>query len=106
MDVMDVNTQKGVEMSMAQFAKYYENKERENLYNVISLEFSKTKLEDFVQAPSIVSIHNNNNQFLYSAFHTRRASQSAPHYYPWSLGLNSFLKPSQLPGGSMQPVQH
>ncbi|XP_033627389.1 lysine-specific demethylase 2B-like isoform X1 [Asterias rubens] len=53
-DVMDVNTQKGVEMSMAQFAKYYENKERENLYNVISLEFSKTKLEDFVQAPSIV----------------------------------------------------
>ncbi|XP_022085617.1 lysine-specific demethylase 2A-like isoform X2 [Acanthaster planci] len=53
-DVMDVNTQKGVEMSMAQFAKYYESKERDQLYNVISLEFSHTKLEEFVQAPSIV----------------------------------------------------
>ncbi|XP_038053826.1 lysine-specific demethylase 2B-like isoform X2 [Patiria miniata] len=53
-DVMDVHTQKGVEMSMAQFAKYYENKEREQLYNVISLEFSRTKLEEFVEAPSIV----------------------------------------------------
>ena len=42
---------------------------------------------------------NNNNPFLYSAFHTQRTSQSASHYSPWSLGLQSLLKPSQLPGG-------
>ena len=49
---------------------------------------------------SVVVVHfNNNNPFLYSAFHTRRASQSASHYYPWSLGLNSLIKLSQLPGG-------
>ena len=33
MDVMDVNTQKGIEMSMAQFARYYESPDRKELYN-------------------------------------------------------------------------
>ncbi|KAK1904385.1 Lysine-specific demethylase 2A [Dissostichus eleginoides] len=49
-DVMDVNTQKGIEMSMAQWRRYYETppSEREKLYNVISLEFSHTKLENLV----------------------------------------------------------
>ena len=37
----------------------------------------------------------NNNQFSYS-------TPRFQHYYPWSLGLSSFLKPSQLPG-SIQP---
>ncbi|KAG8547692.1 hypothetical protein GDO81_027784 [Engystomops pustulosus] len=49
-DVMDVGTQKGIEMTMAQWAKYYETpeEERQRLYNVISLEFSHTKLENLV----------------------------------------------------------
>ncbi|XP_043938154.1 lysine-specific demethylase 2A-like [Protopterus annectens] len=57
-DVMDVNTQKGIEMTMAQWAKYYETpeEEREKLYNVISLEFSHTKLENLVQRPSTVDL--------------------------------------------------
>ncbi|KAJ8044202.1 Lysine-specific demethylase 2B [Holothuria leucospilota] len=54
LDVMDVNTQKGVEMNMAQFAKYYENTDREKLLNVISLEFSHTRLDDLVQSPAVV----------------------------------------------------
>ncbi|XP_075698040.1 lysine-specific demethylase 2A isoform X2 [Rhinoderma darwinii] len=55
-DVMDVGTQKGIEMTMAQWAKYYETpaEEREKLYNVISLEFSHTKLENLVQRPATV----------------------------------------------------
>ncbi|XP_071986278.1 lysine-specific demethylase 2A isoform X5 [Engystomops pustulosus] len=55
-DVMDVGTQKGIEMTMAQWAKYYETpeEERQRLYNVISLEFSHTKLENLVQRPATV----------------------------------------------------
>uniref|UniRef100_UPI00398E330B lysine (K)-specific demethylase 2Bb isoform X1 n=2 Tax=Pristiophorus japonicus TaxID=55135 RepID=UPI00398E330B len=57
-DVMDVNTQKGIEMSMSQWVKYYETPEveREKLYNVISLEFSHTKLENLVKRPNVVDM--------------------------------------------------
>ncbi|XP_061101235.1 lysine (K)-specific demethylase 2Aa isoform X1 [Conger conger] len=57
-DVMDVTTQKGIEMSMAQWRRYYETPpaQREKLYNVISLEFSHTKLENLVQRPASVDI--------------------------------------------------
>lgn len=58
-DVMDVNTQKGIEMSMAQWRRYYETppSEREKLYNVISLEFSHTRLENLVKRPASVRIN-------------------------------------------------
>uniref|UniRef100_A0A8K9WUD8 [histone H3]-dimethyl-L-lysine(36) demethylase n=1 Tax=Oncorhynchus mykiss TaxID=8022 RepID=A0A8K9WUD8_ONCMY len=58
MDVMDVSTQKGIEMSMAQWRRYYETppSQRDKLYNVISLEFSHTKLENLVQRPASVDI--------------------------------------------------
>uniref|UniRef100_A0A673KBW1 [histone H3]-dimethyl-L-lysine(36) demethylase n=1 Tax=Sinocyclocheilus rhinocerous TaxID=307959 RepID=A0A673KBW1_9TELE len=57
-DVMDVNTQKGIEMSMGQWRRYYETppSEREKLYNVISLEFSHTKLEHLVKRPTSVDM--------------------------------------------------
>uniref|UniRef100_A0AAY4BTH6 [histone H3]-dimethyl-L-lysine(36) demethylase n=1 Tax=Denticeps clupeoides TaxID=299321 RepID=A0AAY4BTH6_9TELE len=57
-DVMDVNTQKGIEMSMGQWGRYYETpaSEREKLYNVISLEFSHTKLENLVKRPASVDM--------------------------------------------------
>uniref|UniRef100_A0AAR2L9P3 [histone H3]-dimethyl-L-lysine(36) demethylase n=1 Tax=Pygocentrus nattereri TaxID=42514 RepID=A0AAR2L9P3_PYGNA len=57
-DVMDVSTQKGSEMSMAQFVRYYETpeEEREKLFNVISLEFSHTKLENLIQRPAVVDL--------------------------------------------------
>ncbi|XP_043571650.1 lysine-specific demethylase 2B isoform X1 [Chiloscyllium plagiosum] len=57
-DVMDVSTQKGIEMSMSQWVKYYETPEmeREKLYNVISLEFSHTKLENLVHRPNVVDL--------------------------------------------------
>lgn len=57
-DVMDVNTQKGTEMSMSQFVRYYETPEaqRDKLYNVISLEFSHTKLEHLVKRPTVVRL--------------------------------------------------
>lgn len=56
-DVMDVATQKGTEMSMAQWRRYYETppSQREKLYNVISLEFSHTRLENLVKRPATVS---------------------------------------------------
>ncbi|XP_068176925.1 lysine (K)-specific demethylase 2Aa [Antennarius striatus] len=57
-DVMDVSTQKGTEMSMAQWTRYYETPpcQREKLYNVISLEFSHTKLENLVRRPATVDL--------------------------------------------------
>ncbi|XP_035899887.1 jmjC domain-containing histone demethylation protein 1 [Anopheles stephensi] len=54
LDVMDVNTQKNVEMTMKEWEKYYEDPEKTKLLNVISLEFSHTKLENYVQSPAIV----------------------------------------------------
>lgn len=58
LDVMDVSTQKGTEMSMAQWARYYETppSQREKLYNVISLEFSHTKMEALVTRPATVRV--------------------------------------------------
>ncbi|XP_042297619.1 lysine-specific demethylase 2B isoform X5 [Sceloporus undulatus] len=55
---MDVNTQKGTEMSMSQFVRYYETPEaeRKKLYNVISLEFSHTKLANIVKRPNVVDL--------------------------------------------------
>lgn len=54
LDVMDVNTQKNMEMSMKEWQKYYEDPNKKKLLNVISLEFSHTKLENYVKAPAIV----------------------------------------------------
>lgn len=44
-------------MSMAQWSRYYETpvSQRDKLYNVISLEFSHTKLESLVKRPTTVS---------------------------------------------------
>lgn len=53
-DVVDVKTQKGLTMSMKDWCEYYENQERTRLLNVISLEFSHTKLENYVEAPLVV----------------------------------------------------
>lgn len=66
-DVMDVSTQKGMEMSMSQWRRYYETpaSEREKLYNVISLEFSHTKLEHLVKRPASVG------HFFHACTHTR-----------------------------------
>ncbi|CAL1543944.1 unnamed protein product [Lymnaea stagnalis] len=54
LDVMDVTTQKAMEMSMKDWVKYYENPERDRLLNVISLEFCHTRLENYVESPTLV----------------------------------------------------
>ena len=58
LDVVDVNTQKGLEMSLKEWVTYYENKEqhKDRLLNVISLEFSHTRLEDYVDQPRVVTL--------------------------------------------------
>lgn len=55
-DVMDVKTQKNIEMSMKDWCKYYESKNRDRLLNVISLEFSHTRLDELVDSPMIVKL--------------------------------------------------
>lgn len=55
LDVMDVTTQKAMEMSMKDWVRYYENPERDRLLNVISLEFCHTRLENYVESPTLVS---------------------------------------------------
>lgn len=54
LDVMDVRTQKNLELTMKQWQEYYEKDNKDRLLNVISLEFSHTKLENFVEAPTVV----------------------------------------------------
>lgn len=56
LDVMDVQTQKDIEMSMKEWCKYYESKHKDKLLNVISLEFSHTKLDQLVDSPMIVKL--------------------------------------------------
>lgn len=56
LDVMDVNTQKNFEMTMKEWTKYYEEGVKDKLLNVISLEFSHTKLENYIKRPNIVCI--------------------------------------------------
>lgn len=54
LDVMDVNTQKNLEMTMKEWEQYYEEPHKDRLLNVISLEFSHTKLDNYVQSPAVV----------------------------------------------------
>ncbi|CAK9304375.1 unnamed protein product [Gordionus sp. m RMFG-2023] len=54
LDVMDVETQKDLVMTMKDWCKYFKNPVKHKLLNVISLEFSKTKLEDYVEMPKVV----------------------------------------------------
>lgn len=51
---MDVSTQRSLQMTMHQWAKYFESDNRDTLLNVISLEVSNTKLGDIVQPPTFV----------------------------------------------------
>jgi F-box and leucine-rich repeat protein 10/11 len=53
-DVIDCSTQKNFQMTMKEWCEYYENTNRDRILNVISLEFSHTKLEDYVEPPLIV----------------------------------------------------
>lgn len=52
---MDVNSQNNFEMTMKEWVEYYEKPVKDKLLNVISLEFSHTKLENYVKIPNIVS---------------------------------------------------
>lgn len=57
-DVMNVDTQESLQMTMKSWADYYDQpkEKRSKLLNVISLEFSHTPLERYVESPSIVSV--------------------------------------------------
>lgn len=55
-DVMDVRTQKNIEMTMRDWCKYYESRNRDRLLNVISLEFSHTELASQIDSPKIVKL--------------------------------------------------
>jgi F-box/leucine-rich repeat protein 10/11 len=54
---MDVNTQTAMEMSMKEWVRYYTSPDRDRLLNVISLEFSHTRLENYVEQPEVVCTH-------------------------------------------------
>ena len=63
-DVMDVSTQRNLEMTMKEWEQYYENPNKDRLLNVISLEFSHTKLESFVHPPKTVKWNNKTLNFI------------------------------------------
>ena len=56
-DVVNVDTQESLQMTMKSWTDYYDEspEKRSRLLNVISLEFSHTTLEKYVESPSIVS---------------------------------------------------
>ena len=53
-DVMDCSTQDALVMTMEEWVQYYNDPTKERLLNVITLEFSKTKLDKQVMAPKVV----------------------------------------------------
>ena len=57
--------------------------------------------KQYLQKRLVFYIYNNNNNsgVLFSAqVHHAVRLMALNHYYLWSLGLKSFLKPSQVPG--------
>jgi len=75
LDVMDVNTQKNFEMTMKEWTKYYEEPVKDKLLNVISLEFSHTKLENYIKRPNIVNITS-----FYHLHNLKKTIYNAEHY--------------------------
>ena len=53
-DVMECKTQRALEMSMREFERYFQGNDRKHIYNVISLEFSQSKLETMIKRPTVV----------------------------------------------------
>ena len=53
-DIMDCSTQKNSEMTMKDWDEYYHGPNRTRKLNVISLEFSYTKMEPMVVAPKVI----------------------------------------------------
>ncbi|XP_053551318.1 histone lysine demethylase PHF8 isoform X2 [Bombina bombina] len=53
-DVIDVTRQADLKMKLKDFVKYYNSPKREKVLNVISLEFSETRLSNLVETPKIV----------------------------------------------------
>ncbi len=66
-DVVNVDTQESLQMTMKSWTDYYDElpEKRSRLLNVISLEFSHTTLEKYVESPSIVS---NYDHFFFNFF--------------------------------------
>ncbi|CAN0103108.1 unnamed protein product [Lampetra planeri] len=53
-DVIDVNRQADFKVTMKEFCEYYNSTSRQKVLNIISLEFSDTRLSDLVKAPELV----------------------------------------------------
>ncbi|XP_033746034.1 lysine-specific demethylase 7B-like isoform X1 [Pecten maximus] len=53
-DVIDVSKQEDYKMLMREWTEYYNSPNRSKIYNVISLEFSKTQLSELVIPPTLV----------------------------------------------------
>ncbi|XP_041459906.1 histone lysine demethylase PHF8-like isoform X2 [Lytechinus variegatus] len=53
-DVIDVRKQDEMKMSMRDWSDYFTSPSRDKILNVISLEFSQTRLSDLVEAPRVV----------------------------------------------------
>ncbi|XP_036388791.1 histone lysine demethylase PHF8 [Megalops cyprinoides] len=53
-DVIDVCRQADVKMRLGEFVQYYNSPNRDRVLNVISLEFSETRLSNLVETPKIV----------------------------------------------------
>lgn len=53
-DVIDVMRQADLKMKLGDFAEYYNRPNRDRVLNVISLEFSDTRLSNLVETPKIV----------------------------------------------------
>ena len=53
-DVVDCNSNRSLEMSMRDYEQYFKEKDRTHLYDLVSLEFSKSKLDYVIQRPAVI----------------------------------------------------
>ena len=53
-DVMECKTQRALVMPMREFEYYFQGTDRRQIYNVISLEFSQSRLESLIKRPTVV----------------------------------------------------
>ncbi|KAL1416145.1 hypothetical protein MTO96_006412 [Rhipicephalus appendiculatus] len=93
LDVIDVRKQEDLKMTMSEWVDYFNSYDRSKVFNVISLEFSDTRLSDFVKPPSLVQRITPENSF--TDFHIDFGGSSVWYHVLRGEKLFYLIRPTQ-----------